>query len=304
VSLVGAGNFLFATDQKNIVTYRADSQGSLTEISSVDGTAHDPDSQYASVQSLSLPADARNLYTDNWFFDGSNNDYESWTIENDGQLTYLGNPGLPLYSTAGGWPFTFSSNGRFGYTWSVCRWDGGVLGYFRRSNGTLESFQTYANGLFPTNATEGGSVCSQGVAISAWGVAAVAWNGDYCCGGPTGIASYLMKGDGTLAEIWGSAIFTTENAMTFDPSGRYLALASALGIRMYQLQTNGRLTPIGAVQQPTVGFTSLVWDNSNHLYALANGLYVFNAIAGQLSLAPGSPYPIKNAGSLAVLLRQ
>jgi hypothetical protein len=101
--------------------------------------------------------------------------------------------------------------------------------------------------------------------------------------------------------------------MSFDPSGSYLAVGCN-GIQIYALSTQGLLTPIGSVQQPTVPFGSLAWDSANHLYGIpqpgwqvcqsngsACGLYIFNSNAGMLTLAPGSPHKLSQPGSLAVL---
>lgn len=300
-SLVGGANYVFATDGKNIVTYSIASDGSLSETSSVDGTAYDQDQQSASVGSLSLPPDGRNIYTDNWYVDGANNAYESWTVSSGGALSYLAGAGLPLYSTAGGWPFSFGADGRFAYTWSICKWDGSVWGFARGSNGALVRINPDAKGL-PGGNGDTSSVCSQDVATSAKGYVVVAWNGQYCCGGPTGFASYAVQTNGTLNQIPGSAIITSENAMAFDPTGEYLAVAAGTGIRVYQLQSSGVLTPVGSVQRPSVSFSNLAWDKSNHLYATSSSaLYIFNSNAGALTLAPGSPLAISQPGSLAVV---
>lgn len=312
-SIVGGGNYVFGTDGKNIVTYTIGSGGSLSQTSSVDGTAYDQDQQSATVQSLSLPPDRRDLYTDNWFVDGANNAYESWKAGSSGALSYLASSGLPLYSTAGGWPFTFTADGRFAYTWSVCRWDGSVWGFARNSNGVLTKINPEARGLPGGN---GGttSECSQGVAASAMGYVAVAWNGQYCCGGPTGFASYKVQTNGELTQVPGSVVVANESAMAFDPTGQYLAVALAGGVQMYQLQASGVLTPIGSVQESSIPFSNVAWDSSNHLYAVTNsysqlcqngnsacGLYIFNSNAGALTLAPGSPIAITQAGNLAVV---
>lgn len=301
-SVVGGGNYVFATDGKNIVTYTIASDGSLSETSSVDGTAYDQDQQSATVQSLSLPPDVRDVYTDNWFVDGANNAYESWTVGSSGQLSYLPtSSGTPLYSTAGGLPFSFTADGRFAYTWSVCKWDGSVWGFARGSNGSLTKMTPDAKGL-PGGNGETSSECSQDVATSAMGYVAVAWNGGYCCGGPTGFANYAVQSNGDLKQVPGSEVITSETAMAFDPSGEYLAVAASGGIQIYQLQSSGILAPIGSVQQPSVGFSNLAWDKSNHLYATSSiGLYIFNSSAGILTLAPGSPLAISQPGSLAVV---
>ena len=158
------------------------------------------------------------------------------------------------------------------------------------------------------------SECSQGVATSALGYVVVAWNGGYCCGGPTGFASYALESNGTLNQVPGSVVVADETAMAFDPSGEYLAVAIAGGVQMYQLQASGVPTPIGSVQDSAIPFSNLAWDNANHLYATTNpnsqlcqsgnsacGLYIFNSHAGALTLAPGSPLTVSQPGSLAVV---
>lgn len=304
-SVVGANSYLFATDGRNIVTYTLQSGGALDQTSSVNGVAYDQDPQSASVVSLSIPPDGRNVYSDNWYFDGANNDYETWMVGGAGQLSYQHRPGGPLYSTAVGWPLSFTANGTFAYTWGICKWNGDVWGAARAANGLLTEINPQAKDL-PGSQPWNGSACSQGVATSSLGFVAVAWNGGYCCGGPTGIATYALQSNGTLTQVPMSQVDAPENAMAFDPSGQYLAVAVNGAVQTYQLQSNGRLTPIASLQVPGTLFSNLLWDNANHLYAIdgqssQQGLYVFNSNAGALSMAPGSPVVISQPSSLAVL---
>jgi hypothetical protein len=314
-SLVGAGHSLFATDGKNIVTYAAAPDGSLSESSSVDGTAYDLDRQTSGVGALSLTPDGHNLYTDEWYFDGANNAYLSWRVGENGQLSYLPSPtSFPPYSTAGGWPFSFTADSRYAYTWSMCRFDGQAWGFARLPDGGLTQTPMETQGPPPQQGQEG-SQCSQAVAVSTLGYAAIAWNGDFCCGGPPLIAAYAISGDGELQLVPGSeqAISCTDSPMTFDPSGRYLAVACN-GIQVYELGAQGQLATVGSPVDTSIAFSNLGWDASNHLYAITDqssqlcqsgdsacGLYIFNSSAGVLSLAPGSPYSMAQPGSLAVL---
>ncbi len=313
-SVVGATNYLFATDGTNIVTYTLGSNGSLSQTSSVDGKAYDLDPQASVVGGLTLTPNGRYLYTDELYFDGANNVYLSWGVNSSGQLSYLPSPSLPPYSTAGGFPFAYSANGSFAYTWSICSRDGSVWGFALRPNGSLNRLNTGAQPP-PPQQGQGGSDCSQAVAISSTGYAAVAWNGSFCCGGPPVIAIYSIQSNGTLSMISGSEQYIScqNSPMAFDPSGSYLAVGCN-GIQIYALSTQGRLTPIGSIQQPAVPFGTLAWDSTNHLYGIpqtgwqvcqsngsACGLYIFNSNTGMLTLAPGSPHTLSQPGSLAVL---
>ena len=113
-------------------------------------------------------------------------------------------------------------------------------------------------------------------------------------------AETVFRNRATSADI--NTPFTAESSMAFAPTGQYLAVSGDGGIQMYSLQSGGTLTPIGSVVDPGVPFNVLKWDNGNHLYAISGAaLYVFSSNAGVLTQAPGSPIPVTEAGSLAVL---
>ncbi len=314
-SVVGSPNYVFATDGSNIVTYTVGSDGSLAQTSSVNGKAYDLDRGSSGVGGLSLSPDNRTLYTDEWYWDGANNVYLAWKAASNGQLSYQAAPGLPPYSTAGAFPFAYSANGSYAYTWSFCSKDGSVWGYARRQDGSLVRMNNLNAEPPPPQQGQGGSDCSQAVATSAAGFAAVAWNGDFCCGGPPIIATYSIKSNGALALVAGSEqLISCDNSpMVFDPTGRYLAVGCN-GIQVYALGAQGQLTPIGTWQEASVPFGGLAWDSANHLYGIpqagwqecqnggpACGLYVFNSNAGVLSLATGSPHTVAQPSSLAVV---
>jgi hypothetical protein len=314
-SVVGSPNYLFATDGANLVTYTVGSEGSLDQTSSVNGKAYDLDPASSGVGGLSLSPDDHTLYTYEWYWDGANNVYLTWKAGSNGQLSYTAAPGLPPYSTAGGFPFAYSATGSFAYTWTVCSRDGSVWGFARRQDGSLIRLNNVGAAPPPPQQGQGGSDCSQAVASSATGFLAVAWNGDFCCGGPPVIATYAIQSNGSLALVAGSEQYIScdTSPMAFDPTGRYLAVGCN-GIQVYGLGAQGALTPIGTAQEPSVPFASLSWDSANHLYGIpqngwqecqnggsACGLYVFNSNAGMLSLASGSPHATAQPGSLAVI---
>lgn len=314
-SVVGGSNYLFATDGSNIATYAVASGGALHETSTVNGKAYDLDPSSSGVAGLSLAPDNRTLYTDELYFDGANSAYLAWGASANGNLSYLASPSLPPYSTAGAFPFAYSADGRFAYTWSFCNWDGSVWGFSRQANGTLHRMSTVGAQAPPPQQGQGGSYCSQAVAVSSAGYVAVAWNGGFCCGGAPVIATYALHSDGSLALVPNSEQYIScqTSPMAFDPSGHYLAVGCN-GIQVYSLGAQGLLSPTGTPQQTSVPFGDLAWDNAGHLYGIpqsgwqvcqnggsACGLYIFNANSGALSLAPGSPHTLAQPGSLAVI---
>ena len=315
LSVVASPNYVFATDLSNIVTYAIGSGGTLQQTSSVNGKAYDLDRGSSGVGGLSLSPDGRSLYTDEWYWDGANNVYLTWKANSNGQLSYQPAPGLPPYSTAGAFPFAYSPTGSYAYTWSFCSKDGSVWGFTRRQDGSLNRMKNVNAEPPPPQQGQGGSDCSQAVAASATGFVAVAWNGDFCCGGPPVIATYAIQSNGALALVAGSEqlISCDSSPMAFDPTGRYLAVGCN-GIQVYALGAQGQLSPVGNAQEATVPFGNIAWDGANHLYGIpqngwqecqnggsACGLYVFNSNGGLLSLASGSPHTVAQPGSLAVV---
>jgi hypothetical protein len=314
-SVVGSPNYIFATDGTNIATYTVGTDGSLAQTSSINGRAYDLDPASSGVGGLSLSPDNRTLYTDEWYWDGANNVYLTWKAGSNGQLSYQAAPGLPPYSTTGGFPFAYSATGAYAYTWTFCSRDGSVWGFARRQSGSLNRLNNLGVQPPPPQQGQGGSDCSQAVAASSTGFLAVAWNGTFCCGGPPVIATYAIQSNGSLTLVANSEQYIScdSSPMAFDPTGRYLAVGCN-GVQVYGLGAQGQLTPIGTAQQASVPFGSISWDSANHVYGIPQtawqecqngdptcGLYVFNSNAGVLSLASGSPHVVAQPGSLAVI---
>jgi hypothetical protein len=121
------------------------------------------------------------------------------------------------------------------------------------------------------------------------------------------IGFYKINFDGTLIPLPSWVVTTASNsasnaklAISFDPTGAYLAVAGNGGVQTFPLNSNGILPPIGAPQNSGVNFQSVAWDSSNHVFATsATQLYVYNSQEGQLSPAAGSPQ--QGGAGLAVL---
>jgi hypothetical protein len=297
-SLVVTSGFVFATDGLNIVTYTRDANGGVRQTSSVNGTAHNITPQGSSVGPLTVDRTGHTLYAAEFDYDGADDDaYSEWTINADGSLTFLANIGSNVdYNTY----LSFTADNRFAYGFGCyfVSWD--VFGLARQNDGTLTSF---ASGALPPPSND--FLCPLDVQTSAQGFAVVAWIDVEQQNSLAQLGSFTINQDGTLTLLPSTQIatpFTGEHTMAFDPTGTYLAVAGPLGLQTYKLGSGGTLTAIGSVVEGSVAFTALKWDNSNHLYAISSsGLYVFLSNAGTLTLAPGSPIPITEAGSLAVL---
>jgi len=338
--LVPTPKYLFGTDEHYIYTYTRQSDGSLLQTSSVDGTQYNlyPWGRDGSfVAGLRLDNTGQSMYTFEWFYDGPNNAILNWTVSAGGELSYLSDDGLPLGATAMGWPLNFAPDDRHAYVSSVCKWDGSVEGVTRLNNGSLEWFEDEAQP--PPPLVAGGYVgCSDWVAVSSLGYAAVQWDGSYCCGYNGALmASYVINQDGTLSLVPNSAqvpqVYSWSgfgnSTQVFDPTGKYLAIAGSVtigdyppyqsyaAIQVYELQPDGKLASLGEPQHwppsNTPGFIYAAWDNANHLYAVnslcgrdyqncTSALYIFNFSNGVLTPAPGSPHSVAgSAASLALM---
>ena len=298
--IVATSNYAFATDGTNIVTYTIGSGGALQQASSINGTANNQIPSGSSVQALSLDRSGQTLYAAELNYDGAgNNAFSYFGIGSGGALSFLGSSSVEANDHG---PLVFSQNNQFAYGAGCYHFNSEIYGFTRSSDGTLTSLDT--NAALPPNVDPNTMWCPDDSAASAGNFLAVVFydlsqqNGTYY------LATYSINPDGTLGLVANSEIatpFTGETAVSFDPSGQYLAVAGQAGIQMYQINSTGTLTALGDVQQPSVTFQGLRWDGAGHLYAVSSdGLYIFTSNSGQLTL-DGSPYPVTNAGSLAVV---
>ncbi|HUI83537.1 MAG TPA: hypothetical protein VL240_04895 [Candidatus Binatia bacterium] len=270
----------------------------------------------ASVGGLELNPNGQEMYTYEVYF--PNDGVLSWSVASDGQLSFLPtNTGFPLGATAVDFPFSFTANGQYGYTTTVCEYYGDIASVQRQSNGSLEYFN--AGGQTPQSPTWNilSDPCSQWVAVSSAGYAAMSFSSFMT--GYTLMASYSVGPTGVLTLIPGSELVPTVNPYqgqaVFDPTGQYLILAGRPpssyhpAVQVYQLQSDGRLVALGAPQQlsalQNTVLEGVAWDNSNHFYAVLencgqNGpcsteLYIFNFSGGRLTLAAGAPHNFDGA---------
>lgn len=303
-SLAVNSRFVFATDGTNIVTYTRGSNGDLYQTSSVNGTAHNITPQGSEVGSIVLDRTGQTLYATEINYDGADDDaYTIWKVNSDGSLLYIAATGISAdYFT----PLTFSGNDVYAYSFG-CYFAGWQINGFTRNtnNGMLSSFNPNA-AIPPSN--DGQMWCPDDLAVSAMNYVAIDYNDVGNPGSNYMLATYTLNSDGTLGLVQNSETttpFNGEHSMVFDPTGTYLAVAGNAGIQMYRLQTGGTLAPVGSVVDANVAFNVVRWDNSGHLYAISSsGLYIFTSSSGVLRQDPGSPLPVSQAGSLAVLPAQ
>jgi hypothetical protein len=141
------------------------------------------------------------------------------------------------------------------------------------------------------------------------------------------IAVVLQAVDQNLAEYYGPAVIATytadpngnltttstyqnmavsepgRGAMRMSPSGKLLAVGGS-GLEIFHFNGGNPITKYKLLLSGD-GVDQVLWDNDNHIYALgsdSNGgeLWVYTVTPTSVTEAPGSPYPIANAGGLFV----
>lgn len=99
--------------------------------------------------------------------------------------------------------------------------------------------------------------------------------------------------------------------LAISPSGTLLAVGGSGGLQIFHFNGASPITNFTSVlTTDTIG--TMLWDNNNHLYALApfqagpgntsgpGNLHVFTVTDSGATEAPGSPYTIQNPRYLAV----
>ncbi len=292
----GANVYAMANGDTNLDVFSIDkSSGALTLANTTNAIAGDPDTgDIASL--LTLDHTGASLYVGvGTNIDGGVNAFTVGSNANAQQVQYLSGPSTPLS------PEVFSPNNQYGYASKCGARVDGIFAWQRASDGTLKGMVINPGTIQAPTGGPGEAFCPQELAVSAKGYLAIVWYPfGYASSGPIGNETYVMtyaiNGDGTLTAVANSQVKTASSsgnkvAVSFDPTGGFLAVAGDGGVQTFAINANGMLSPVGSPQSPGVNFQNVTWDNSNHVFAAnSNQLYVFNSSTGVLAPASGSPY--------------
>lgn len=296
-NIVVSSGYVFGTDGTNIVVYKRLANGALARSSSTNGVAHNDTPQDSAVSSMTLDRTASSLYTVEINFQGADNDaYAEFANLHNGAIAFRTNSEISADFFS---PLQFSENDQFAYGIGCFFADWNLFAFHRASDGRLIPFDP--GNTFPPNSNND-LLCPSSAAASAKGFLAVAY-GVANVGSKQNILTYRITSTGGLETMAKSVTATNFTGMSvhFDPTGNFLAAAGQNGIEVFRLNSNGTLTRLGSVLEPGVTFWDVKWDDSLHVYAISSAaLYVFTLHATGLTLT-GSPHPVANAGSLAVL---
>jgi hypothetical protein len=316
---VAVRSFIFADDFQDVVTYAVGTNGSLQQTSWVNALDKVPDNYEQQIYALN-PDRAGQTVNVVVSCGSCNSEVLPYTISANGQLIYIGGPGLPNGPAKWAGNITFSADDRFAYTPD---WQG--FGFLERnSNGSLSWFYPNNYVYAPILPNQGEEVCNiTTVAASAQGYVTLTWTGggEGCNGPGYELGNYTVAADGSLDLVPGIGVTPQvfQNAMAYDPTGTYLALVGSVpnssAVQVYKLQPDGTLVASSnVVQLPNApALSAVAWDNSGHIYATtescyrgcngsqSSGLYIFNFDGESLTQAPGSPHPVANPGGVAVV---
>jgi hypothetical protein len=124
------------------------------------------------------------------------------------------------------------------------------------------------------------------------------------------LASYTAESNGTLttkstAENMPQVVFAGNyelNAMSIDPTSKFLAVGTFQGFQIFHFNGSGPITTYSELLADKTNIQEFGWDKSNHLYALGSGkLYVYTVTSSEIKEASGSPYSIPESTSVIVL---
>ena len=294
--LVISSGFVRGSDLVNITTYTREANGALHATTTINGLAGG-NPMNSGVGAITLDRSASTLYVGEINFGGPDNAaYAEFATSHSETLKLITT--TPVHVDFDG-PLFFSPDNQFAYGSGCFFADWDIFAFHRLADGTLKAFDP--GNTIPPNPNND-LLCPSNLATSAKGFLAVAY-GVASAGAKQKIAIEKITSTGGLEVITNSVVSTNFTGVTmhFDPTGSLLAVAGNAGIEAFRVSTNGTLTKIGSVVEPSVSFDDVYWDDAGHAFAISNSaLYVFTLHSTGLTLT-GTPRSVAHAGSLAVL---
>jgi len=325
LSLMGAnGHFLFGFEPGTeiIDSLSMAANGALKKVATTNPQKYWPDTSCPMVsdngQGFKIDHSGLDLYNagipDEF---GCYSAFQSFKINDaNGKLTYLGETD-GIFN--GGPQMSILGNNEFAYS-VICEFPFGngatseMTVFQRLSSGELVTASAgVATPAAPIDPSEGtaGYYCPISMATDPTDHAAItfqAWDneGDDTYG-PIVIATYTADAKGNLnttSTYKNMAVSETGGSqMRMSPSGKILAVSGS-GVQLFHFNGGSPPTKYKILPSNEANGT-ILWDNDNHMYALGSDakggkLWVYTVTPTSVKEAPGSPYPISNAGGMIV----
>ena len=333
-SVTASGGYLVAStpSQPDINSYKIGSNGTLTLASQLNyaqqmGFQSSNDTTCSSAGGFIFDRSGQSMYAAVGNYDCSNNNaIASFAFNSsNGSLSYLGNVNIGYESSAA---ISVLGNNNYAYSalFDACMY-GGISSFARESNGLLNDSPATITPEFGPSAPSGATSSGVSQPIYRPGFTAADTTNhvamaEYPCFAVGGVddtqvqlATYTADENGNLSTADTSATMPTTTInpqrLEMSPSGTLLAVGGTGGLQVFHFNGANPITSFtGVLTTDTI--SQILWDNSNHLYALSQfqggpgsdfgsgKLHVFTITDTGASEAPGSPYTIAEPMSLAV----
>jgi hypothetical protein len=242
-------------------------------------------------------------------YDCAESAFQSYSIDkHDGALQYLGSSG-DIFAFYGA--LSFTGNNRYAYGAGCDEIDamfvGNLVGFERHNNG----FLAFAiDGPSPKPESAADFYCPQAsiadpsnhlaVVLQAINLETESFDGTAQLAAYTADEHGNLTTESTYKNMPRTAV-TNISDIEISPSGKLLVVGGQ-GFQIYRFNGASPIEQSTGLLDSNDQFQQFRWDSANHLYALGAGqLFVYIVTSAGVKQAPGSPYAIPEAGSIAVL---
>ena len=313
--------YLFGENGTDIFTFSIAPDGALTQVSEIDAQDYNSGA-VGTIGPVRIDATGTTVYTQ-VYNSADRTLIESFKIEGNGDLQFLGNADSGVYSDQ---ISLFSpsvlENNKYAYQGGDLDFDDTefpvLLTYKRESTGLMSAIDGEAK--FPNPAPAYYTYFLDALALGptdhlAFAVESLDY--EYTPHGHDLLGTFTAASNGNLSTTstyrnMPSTEFANVGTMSISPSGKLLAVAGdnfgcggcgAIGFQLFHFDGSSPIKDYSGVLQPSHQFTQFGWDGANHLYALsADGfLFVYTVTPTSIKEAPGSPYSIPEAGNVIIL---
>jgi hypothetical protein len=309
-TMAANGKYLFGSDGVSIFSFAASADGTIAQVSTINAQQLNNPNNCGGPGYLFLDRTGTTLYDLDYDGDCANNQYQSFNIDDaTGALAFSGltTAASPIFEKA----LSFIGNNQYAFGASCYHYYQDIYGFRRNSDGTLTSITDLSTAAPLPAPPPGDAYCpwlaaadaGNHVAVSVTAMSSSTMQAD----GASQLSVYTVDAFGNLATSSTAAnmpqvLTGSINDMQASPDGNYLAVAGT-GLQIFRFNGGDPLTQLTALiinEQ----LDQVVWDQSNHLYAISNSsgkLFVFTVTAGGATQVTGSPYVVTSPVSLAVV---
>ena len=232
---------------------------------------------------------------------GSEQRIESFAIENDGHLKYLGTSALS--GDAG--EIVTLGNDKFGYVVG-CAWNEKATftrSYKRQPDGLMTS--SSASFTLPYHG------CPNAISSDSSDHLALAWQDVNDQFGTQYLASYTVNSNGNATTTNSIKEMAQANQngnqvslLKISPNGEFIAVGGSQGFQVFHFNGSEPITHPSAEFDWDSSINQMAWDNNGHLFAISfANLFVDTVTSTSITSTPGSPHenPQHTASSIVVV---